>query len=299
MTTDAALLAKLTELETENRLLSDRLAALEGSSSRVGTGPETNRETSPATSPSTPMSRRRLLRRVGSGAAVLGIGAIGASLANLGTTSPAQADGEPIVLGSTLTDASAETTIRNHVNDNDVFFAASSGAGIGVHGYSASNAGVSGDTLSGIGVHGVSFGDGVGFGVRGDSVANIAVVGASQSGIGVQGISQSDEGVEGGSGSGDGVHGFSDTGNGVSGYTSGRLASGVTGHSTSSTGGIGVSGDAAGGRGGVFKGGLAQVQLVASSASSHPASGVRGDLFVDKSGRLWFCKGGRTWKQLA
>ena len=29
------------------------------------------------------------------------------------------------------------------------------------------------------------------------------------------------------------------------------------------------------------------------------AHGVRGDLYVDKSGRLWFCKGGSTWKQLA
>ena len=28
-------------------------------------------------------------------------------------------------------------------------------------------------------------------------------------------------------------------------------------------------------------------------------SGAIGDLFVDRGGRLWFCKGGTTWKQLA
>jgi hypothetical protein len=34
-------------------------------------------------------------------------------------------------------------------------------------------------------------------------------------------------------------------------------------------------------------------------ATSHPGSGAKGDLFVDTSGRLWFCKGGMSWKQLA
>jgi hypothetical protein len=42
----------------------------------------------------------------------------------------------------------------------------------------------------------------------------------------------------------------------------------------------------------------AQVQLLASAATTHPSSGLRGELFVDKSGRLWFCKGTTTWKQL-
>jgi hypothetical protein len=55
----------------------------------------------------------------------------------------------------------------------------------------------------------------------------------------------------------------------------------------------------AGGRGGIFTGGKAQLKLHPSSASTHPTKGQRGDLFVDKSGRLWFCKGGTNWKQLA
>jgi hypothetical protein len=57
------------------------------------------------------------------------------------------------------------------------------------------------------------------------------------------------------------------------------------------------------GRGGVFSSGaIAQLQLKAGSRASHPTAGNRGDLYVDKSGRLWFCKTGgahATWKQLA
>jgi hypothetical protein len=49
----------------------------------------------------------------------------------------------------------------------------------------------------------------------------------------------------------------------------------------------------------VFKGGKAQLRLVPSTATTHPASGTLGDLFLDKNTRLWFCKGGSTWKQIA
>jgi hypothetical protein len=61
----------------------------------------------------------------------------------------------------------------------------------------------------------------------------------------------------------------------------------------------GVFGFAAQGRGGVFRGAKAQVRLVASSAATHPTTGALGDLFLDKNKRLWFCKGGSTWKQIA
>jgi hypothetical protein len=56
------------------------------------------------------------------------------------------------------------------------------------------------------------------------------------------------------------------------------------------------------GRGGVFKGKKAAVRLVASSAANKPSTGTRGDLFVDSTGRLSYCKtsGSTTgWKQLA
>jgi len=60
---------------------------------------------------------------------------------------------------------------------------------------------------------------------------------------------------------------------------------------------VGVGGTI--GRGGRFRGGAAAVQLQPSTASTHPSSGQAGDLFVDASHRLWFCKGGTTWHQLA
>jgi hypothetical protein len=63
--------------------------------------------------------------------------------------------------------------------------------------------------------------------------------------------------------------------------------------------GSGIYGQSANGRGGRFAGKLAQIKLDPARTTTHPSSGQRGDLFVDNSGRLWFCKGGLTWKQLA
>lgn len=70
---------------------------------------------------------------------------------------------------------------------------------------------------------------------------------------------------------------------------------------TNSGGGAGIQGDSKSGRGGVFGGSAAQVQLT-PGAKSHPARGERGDLYADSTGRLWFCKksGSRaTWHQIA
>jgi hypothetical protein len=56
------------------------------------------------------------------------------------------------------------------------------------------------------------------------------------------------------------------------------------------------------GRGGVFSGPTAQVQLVPGPGATHPRTGGRGDLYVDNTGRLWFCKVGgnnATWHQIA
>jgi hypothetical protein len=73
----------------------------------------------------------------------------------------------------------------------------------------------------------------------------------------------------------------------------------VIGSNTST--GAGVEGTSSGGRGGVFSGGAAQLQL-SGGKSTHPKSGERGDLYADSTGRLWFCtkSGSRaTWKQIA
>jgi hypothetical protein len=92
---------------------------------------------------------------------------------------------------------------------------------------------------------------------------------------------------------------------GLQGYSGSAVApaspakTGVYGYAAQDAGSVGVRGTAPSGRGGIFKGDAAPLKLVASSSVTHPASGQRGDLFVDKSGRLWFCKAGTTWKQLA
>ena len=69
---------------------------------------------------------------------------------------------------------------------------------------------------------------------------------------------------------------------------------------SSTTGsGAGVDATSAKGVGGKFTGKTAQARLVPAAAASHPTSGTAGDLFVDASKRLWFCRGGTSWRQLA
>ncbi|HTK16337.1 MAG TPA: hypothetical protein VL769_08100 [Acidimicrobiia bacterium] len=63
--------------------------------------------------------------------------------------------------------------------------------------------------------------------------------------------------------------------------------------------GPGLAASSAKGVGGSFAGKAAQVQLVPSAEWSHPASGAPGQLFVDRAKRLWFCRGGRDWHQIA
>jgi hypothetical protein len=63
--------------------------------------------------------------------------------------------------------------------------------------------------------------------------------------------------------------------------------------------GPGLEALSAKGVGATFQGKTAQVELVPSSDATHPASGTGGQLFVDSSKRLWFCRGGTHWQQLA
>ena len=66
--------------------------------------------------------------------------------------------------------------------------------------------------------------------------------------------------------------------------------------------GAGLRASSSAGRGGIFSGGAAQLTLSPSTHSSHPTSGQAGDLYVDSTGRLWFCKktGSKaTWHQVA
>jgi len=91
-----------------------------------------------------------------------------------------------------------------------------------------------------------------------------------------------------------GVFGESTSGAGI--FGSCATGAGVQGHGGSGPGVLAVSDS---GRGGIFGGAKAPLLLLPSGAASHPARGDRGDLVVDKTGRLWFCKGGSHWKQLA
>jgi hypothetical protein len=63
--------------------------------------------------------------------------------------------------------------------------------------------------------------------------------------------------------------------------------------------GPGLEASSANGIGATFAGKTGQVQLVPSADSSHPWSGAPGQLFVDSAKRLWFCRGGNNWQQLA
>ena len=82
-------------------------------------------------------------------------------------------------------------------------------------------------------------------------------------------------------GSGTGLSGSSITGNGTVGL---------------SQHGVGVVG--VGGRGGAFIGTKAVINLNPAPTAGHPSRGVQGDIVLDRTFRLWVCKGGPHWKQL-
>jgi hypothetical protein len=197
-----------------------------------------------------------------------------------------------------------------------VFLGRSESGGIGVRGVSTSNFGVAGTSSSTAGVRGlgkpgvkgetvdsVNAGTGVlgytespvGVGVMGH---NAASVNANGDYIGVQGLSDNSSGVGTvGQGSGGGL--------GVLGASSSTLPplkskTGVYGWTNGDASSVGVRGVSEHGRGGVFQGdAVAQIKLVPSGTAIHPTTGAKGDLFVDRTGRLWFCKGGSNWHQLA
>ncbi|HEX4830235.1 MAG TPA: hypothetical protein VH478_03975 [Trebonia sp.] len=136
-----------------------------------------------------------------------------------------------------------------------------------------------------------------GAGVYGKAGGAPGVYGTANSGYGVAGLSALSNGVQGtSSGSAAGVYGTSHTGPGVQGQTA---SAGPGVYAVNSSTGPGLTAISGHGRGAVFTGtGVAQIQLT-PGGSTHPASGAAGDFYVDHSARLWFCKGGTTWKQVA
>jgi hypothetical protein len=62
---------------------------------------------------------------------------------------------------------------------------------------------------------------------------------------------------------------------------------------------VAVEGVANYGRGGRFRGRYAQINLVPGLGATHPTSGTSGDFYVDRFARLWFCRNGTSWVQIA
>jgi hypothetical protein len=92
------------------------------------------------------------------------------------------------------------------------------------------------------------------------------------------------------------------TGSGAAGVGVSANVTGTAPAVKAANAGAGVQGTSNTGRGGVFSGSAAQVQLTPGTGSTHPKSGQRGDLYADKTGRLWFCKKSgttATWHQIA
>jgi hypothetical protein len=177
----------------------------------------------------------------------------------------------------------------------------SKSGGTGVHGIARTDQthaiGVLGENSGGIAVQGNGgtvgvLGSGTTAGVQGITGNTLGTGVLGSGAIGVHGLSANGFGVNGTSGTGIGVGGSSNSSIGV-------LGLGKTGMrgDGSGSGSVGVRGS--GTRGAVFAGNAAQLKLAPGSKSTHPASGQRGDLYADSKGRLWFCKGGASWHQVA
>ena len=318
-------------LRDENRSLADRLDALDGQTesralrhARDGRDDET-----------TGLSRRGLLKRM-AGASALGVGVLTVGDVFAPRAAHAAA-GQDMVLGAANSAGTAQTSLSSNPafvrNANTAVLNVIQGpSGIvdlesAIIGDGADVDGVVGLSHSSTGVRGIAGGSsGVevppdggrateGAVVGDTATAHYAVVGTSSVGTAVYGVAFGSADVSGAPPVAAVVgDSNSTTSPAILGRTSGEVAvlgqinqasdshPAVAGDTAGA--GPGISGISASGRGGSFQGGNkgAAVRLVPASAASHPASGARGDLFVDHSGRLWFCTHGgttATWKQLA
>jgi hypothetical protein len=265
-----------------------------------------------------PRSRRALLIGAIGGAAALAAQALGRPL------TVRAANGDPLTAGHsfTATSTTGVTTtggngLQGYSSDaiSSGLYGENTAGGYGLAARSNStaaggNAGVyAQNTSTGDAIHAYA-GDGHaifassenGWGVKASSTNADGVLGLTSGAAraGVRGVGQGGTGVIGyasyaGGPTSTGVVGYS----GLSDVPASILDTGVLGVADRTAAAVGVRGSSPVGRGALFAGKAAQVKLKPSSAVTHPTSGQRGDLFVDASGRLWFCKGGTTWKQLA
>ena len=235
-----------------------------------------------------PMSRRGLLRWGGMAAA----GAAAAGIVTELAASPAGAsNGAALTAGSVVTAENATTLKFDGASTSEgcLFLANDTGFIAADASFPAALGGWAGGGHFANGVYGYTTAAG------GNAVVGIAAGG----GVGVRGRSNSGSGLEAASTSGRGAV--------IQSATNQALWAKITQSNNpkaafrAETPGAGpaINAVSALGAGGLFSGKTAQIQLVPSTASTHPASGTAGQLFVDKSNRLWFCKGGTSWHQLA
>jgi hypothetical protein len=271
-----------------------------------------------------PRSRRALLAGTLGGLVALAAQAIGRP--------PAVSANDPndVLLGHDNIEETA-TLIYNTSDGKNAIEAVASASGTAVLATSSSGSGVDGRSAKQVGVYGSSgpgapdsialkagvYGWGPSttglvpsYGVYGKSISALGwgVVGTCDLGTGVLGMSLRGSGVSAVSrsgskpavlahalGSGTGAIAWSGTGS----TPAMPLKTGVLGFAAHDDASVGIHGTSPTGRGGVFEGKTAQLRLSPSSDQSHPDSGAKGDLFVDTSGRLWFCKHDTNWVRLA
>ena len=230
-------------------------------------------------SPDAVRSRRALL------SAAAGAVAATAATAIAGPASALAAgdDGDAIRIGHNYPDTRATTTLRKHWNTTPVLDLENTHQdGVALNAFSNSGQAANLGSQDGVAVY-VNSGNDTALVVTGGSSRGPAALFQAKGGPGVVAFAPGYAAVVGANGGG---------GTGVLGFSGDEPPRRVARDA-------GVYGASEKGRGGIFKGNVAQLRLVPSAATTHPSSGQIGDLFVDKSGRLWFCKGGTTWKQVA
>jgi hypothetical protein len=249
-----------------------------------------------------PRGKDRATRR-----GVLAMAAGGALGATLAAGTPAEAgNGDPLIAGSVFNTASGATGIA--------ITGSGAGYGIGVtdnglSDFPAFTPALFGHAKGGSFSSGVlgyvdPAGDGSAVSARNDASGAAAEIcdfignalfaeAGGPEGVGVAAYGRAGDGVYGRGGTaGAGVHGVA-----IHGTNPAVWADAQTGGT-----GPGLKATSVAGRGIVASGKVAPLQLKPSKSASRPTRGETGDLFVDKTGRLWFCQVGgatATWKQIA
>jgi hypothetical protein len=310
------------DLSTEVQALSRRVAVLEAENAQLRA----------EQAPNPKRFDRRGLLRLGGVAAAASAGSVLLRPGTAGATTGAMQYGTDNAAGAASTGlASSNTTDTLHVTNSATGPSSTKTAALFAHITDTNSQGVailaiSDGVANGV-VGAVTNPDSTGAGVAGFGVAGGGVIGKSTGiGPGVLGVpAGTGPGVSGWSSSGaDGMEAINDdTGRALYSHIdsttnskqsvyaltigTGNAVLGTISHSTSSASaikgttngkGAAVEGASHAGPGGKFSGSV-QVLLVPSASSTHPSSSARGVLFVDHGGRLWFCKGGTSWRQLA